>query len=127
MYPECRDPVRISELANEEFHALANRDQFAFWGAGRDLRARRSAIAILVWHRRNPTISVMREGYRVMDSDLHVIEGAAVFEDYLDERWRSVGPTYRGWGPTGFPWWTVACAEGDRSIPPWAGSSQVAL
>ncbi len=68
----------------------------------------------------------MREGFRVMDSDLHVIEGAAVFDEYLDERWRDIGPTYQGWGPTGFPWWSVKTSTGTRSIPPWARSSSVA-
>jgi uncharacterized protein len=68
----------------------------------------------------------MRNGYRVMDSDLHVIEGTAVFDDYLDERWRDLGPRYEGWGPTGFPWWTVTTPAGAQSIPPWARSADVA-
>ncbi len=61
-----------------------------------------------------------------MDSDLHVIEGAAVFDEYLDERWRDLGPTYQGWGPTGFPWWSVKTSTGTRSIPPWASAPSVA-
>ena len=64
----------------------------------------------------------MHDSFRVMDSDLHVIEGAEVFDTYLDERWRARGPIYRGWGPTDFPWWTL---DG-RSIPPWAESPAVA-
>ncbi len=77
----------------------------------------------------------MRDGYRVMDSDLHVIEGAAVFADYLDPRWHDLGPKYQGWGPTGFPWWTITPSgklstgqQGGESkaIPPWACSPIVA-
>lgn len=64
----------------------------------------------------------MHDGYRVMDSDLHVIEGADVFGNYLDPRWRTQGPIYQGWGPTDFPWWTL----NDRAIPPWAESTSVA-
>ena len=64
----------------------------------------------------------MRSGYRVLDSDLHVIEGADLFEHYLDPKWVALGPVYQGWGPTDFPWWKV----NGRPIPPWAESSTVA-
>lgn len=64
----------------------------------------------------------MQNGFRVLDSDLHVIEGAEVFEKYLDEKWRARGPVYQGWGRTDFPWWKL---DG-RAIPPWAESSTVA-
>ena len=67
-------------------------------------------------------ISCMHDGFRVMDSDLHVIENAAVFENYLDEKWRERGPVYQGWGPTDFPWWKL----NGVSIPPWAESASVA-
>ena len=45
----------------------------------------------------------MKNGFRVIDSDLHVIEGAEVYERYLDERFRDRAPRYLGWSPTNFP------------------------
>ncbi len=58
--------------------------------------------------------SGMKRGFRVMDSDLHVIETDAVYERYLDARYRDTGPRYLGWSPTNFPHWEVQ----GRMIPP---------
>ncbi len=63
----------------------------------------------------------MKNGFRVIDADLHVIEGAAVYERYLDPRYRERMPRYLGLSPTNFPHWEV---EG-RMIPPWATSDAV--
>ena len=63
----------------------------------------------------------MKDGLRVMDSDLHVIESGSVYEQYLDERYRDQKPEYMGWGPTNFPWWMVQ----GRPIPPWATAPDV--
>ncbi|MFQ6016798.1 MAG: amidohydrolase family protein [Kiloniellaceae bacterium] len=63
----------------------------------------------------------MKNGLRVMDSDLHVIEPGEVYECYLDARYRDQGPRYLGWSPTNFPHWEVA----GRVIPPWAAADEV--
>ncbi len=63
----------------------------------------------------------MKNGFRVMDSDLHVIEMGAVYDDYLDEAYRDKLPEYLGWAPTNFPHWNVQ----GRIIPPWARSEAV--
>ncbi len=63
----------------------------------------------------------MKNGYRVMDSDLHVIELGAVYDDYLDDAYRDKLPEYLGWGPTNFPHWNVQ----GQIIPPWARSEAV--
>ena len=63
----------------------------------------------------------MKQGFRCIDSDLHVIEGGEVFGRYLDEGYRG-RIEYMGLAPTNFPWWKV---EG-RPIPPWAVSEEVA-
>ena len=34
----------------------------------------------------------MREGFHVMDSDLHVIETGEVYERYIDEKYRDKMP-----------------------------------
>lgn len=64
----------------------------------------------------------VKNGLRIVDSDVHVIEPRGVYEDYLDERYRDRMPKYLGWGPTNFPHWQV---EG-RIIPPWARDKTVA-
>ncbi len=64
----------------------------------------------------------MKNGLRIIDSDLHVIEPRAVYEDYLDERYRDKMPRYLGWGPTNFPHWDVQ----GQVIPPWATNKEVA-
>ncbi len=63
----------------------------------------------------------MHEGFRVLDSDLHVMETREVYERYLDERFRGRAPQYKGLANTNFPWWEV---EG-RPIPPWATAPEV--
>ena len=63
----------------------------------------------------------MKENFRVIDSDMHVIEGGDVYESYLAEPYRDRMPAYLGWGPTNFPYWEV---EG-RVIPPWARDDNV--
>ncbi len=63
----------------------------------------------------------MKHGYRVIDSDLHVIEPGAVYEDYLDERYRQTGPKFLGLSPTELPHWELQ----GRMIPPWARSDDV--
>jgi len=58
----------------------------------------------------------VKNGFRVIDSDLHVIEQGAVFAEYLDPRYRAVAPDYLGWSPANFPHWRV---QGEL-IPPWS-------
>jgi predicted TIM-barrel fold metal-dependent hydrolase len=64
----------------------------------------------------------MKQGLRVIDSDLHVIEGGDVYDRYLEDEFRDRAPRYMGLGPTNFPWWKVA----GKHIPPWALSDDVA-
>lgn len=63
----------------------------------------------------------MKQGYKVMDSDLHVIEDGQVYERFMPQEWRERAPKYLGLSPTRFPHWEV---EG-RLIPPWARSPEV--
>ncbi len=63
----------------------------------------------------------MKNGFRVIDSDLHVMEPGDIYDRYLDPRYRDRGPRYLGVSPTGFPHWDVA----GRMIPPWAASDDV--
>ncbi len=63
----------------------------------------------------------MKDGYRVIDSDLHVIETAAVYDDHFDARLADRRPRYLGLSPTNLPHWEV---EG-RTIPPWAADDAV--
>lgn len=63
----------------------------------------------------------MKNGFRVIDSDLHVIEMGDVYEKYLDDRYRDKMPRYLGWSPTNFPHWDVQ----GRLIPPWARAEEV--
>ena len=63
----------------------------------------------------------MKDGLKVMDSDLHVIELGDVYEKHLDPRYRDKMPKYLGWGPTNFPHWEVQ----GRIIPPWARLPEV--
>ena len=60
----------------------------------------------------------MKDGYHVIDSDLHVIEMGDVYEKYLDDKYRDKMPKYLGWSPTNFPHWEVQ----GQLIPPWAKS-----
>ena len=63
----------------------------------------------------------MKDGFPVIDSDLHVIETGEVYEKYLDEKYRDKMPRYLGWSPTNFPHWEVQ----GQLIPPWARSQDV--
>jgi len=58
----------------------------------------------------------MKDGLKIMDCDLHVIEMADVYEKYFQGPDRARRPKCLGWSPTNFPHWDV---EG-RLIPPWA-------
>ncbi|HJY84718.1 MAG TPA: amidohydrolase family protein [Candidatus Binatia bacterium] len=63
----------------------------------------------------------MKDGFRVIDSDLHVIETGEIYDNYLDEKYRDKIPRYLGWSPTNFPHWDVQ----GQMIPPWARSADV--
>ena len=63
----------------------------------------------------------MKDGFRVMDSDLHVIEMEDVYEKHFTGGDRERRPKYLGWSPTNFPHWEVA----GRMIPPWAVADDV--
>ncbi len=63
----------------------------------------------------------MKEGLRVIDSDLHVIENGEVYDTYLADAYRDKMPHYLGWSPTNFPHWDVQ----GQVIPPWALSEDV--
>ena len=64
----------------------------------------------------------MKDEFRVMDSDLHVIEDAAVYENHFTGPHRDAMPRYLGWSPTNFPHWDVQ----GTLIPPWALDEAVA-
>ena len=64
----------------------------------------------------------MKDGLRVMDSDLHVIEDGAVYENHFTGPHRDAMPRYLGWSPTNIPHWDV---DGTL-IPPWARDETVA-
>lgn len=67
-------------------------------------------------------IESMKNGFRVIDSDLHVLEPREVFEDYLDPAYSEQAPLYMGSaGTSNRNWWMV----GDKPIPPWAMSEDV--
>lgn len=63
----------------------------------------------------------MKNGYRAIDSDLHVIELGEVYEKHLAEKYRDKMPLYLGWSPTNFPHWDVQ----GQIIPPWARAPEV--
>jgi hypothetical protein len=63
----------------------------------------------------------MKDGFRVVDSDLHVIESGEVYENYMNEKYRDTRPRYLGWSPTNFLHWDVQ----GQLIPPWARSADV--
>ena len=63
----------------------------------------------------------MRDGLKVMDSDLHVIEMGDVYEDHFKGPHRGSMPRYLGWSPANFPHWDVQ----GRMIPPWAMADEV--
>ena len=63
----------------------------------------------------------MKDGFNIIDCDLHVIEDGEFFETYLDRRFQDHMPSYLGWGPTNFPHWDV----NGQIIPPWARDEAV--
>ena len=58
----------------------------------------------------------MKQGYRIADSDLHVIELEAVYAEHLDPKYQAVAPKFLGWSPANFPHWDVQ----GQVIPPWS-------
>ena len=68
-----------------------------------------------------PPGATMKDGYRIVDSDLHVIELGDVYENYLDPKYRDVAPKFLGWSPANFPHWDVQ----GQIIPPWSTWSDV--
>ena len=58
----------------------------------------------------------MKHGFRIFDSDIHVIEPGDLFENYLQEPFRSNIPTVKRSELTGFDTWVI---DGDRIFPPW--------
>ena len=63
----------------------------------------------------------MKNGFRVMDSDLHVMEPGDLYERYLEEEYRASAPKYMGRSRADVPYWLV---DG-QPIPPWAESEAV--
>ena len=63
----------------------------------------------------------MKNGYKIMDSDLHVIEPGTLYETYMPTDFHDQRPEYLGWSPANFPHWRV---QGEL-IPPWALSEDV--
>ncbi len=63
----------------------------------------------------------MKDGLRIIDCDLHMIEDGALYEKYFDPRFHADMPEYLGWGPANFPHWDVA----GQMIPPWARDAAV--
>ena len=63
----------------------------------------------------------MKNGLKVMDCDLHVIEGGEVYDKFFTGPHRTAKPKYLGWSPTNFPHWDVQ----GRMIPPWAHDANV--
>ena len=49
----------------------------------------------------------MRNGFRILDSDIHVIEPGTLFEDYLDGPFRSRMPVMRRSDVTGVDTWVI--------------------
>ena len=64
----------------------------------------------------------MKNNFKIMDSDLHVIESGDIYEKYMPPEQFTDRPEYLGWSPTNFPHWKVQ----DQIIPPWALSPEVA-
>ncbi len=63
----------------------------------------------------------MKDGLKVMDCDLHVIETGAIYDGYFAAHSQEPPPRYLGWSPTNFPHWDVQ----GQMIPPWAVSDAV--
>ena len=58
----------------------------------------------------------MRDGFRIIDSDIHVIELSDVYRDHLDPKYLEVAPEFLGWSAANFPHWDVQ----GQIIPPWS-------
>jgi predicted TIM-barrel fold metal-dependent hydrolase len=58
----------------------------------------------------------MKNGFRILDSDIHVIEPGDLFENYLEDPFRSNIPHVERSELTGFDTWLI---PGDRVFPPW--------
>lgn len=58
----------------------------------------------------------MKQGFRIVDSDLHVIELGDVYSKHLDPKYQHVAPEFLGWSPANFPHWDVQ----GQIIPPWS-------
>src|SRR5688572_30327903 len=63
----------------------------------------------------------MRDGFRVADSDLHVIEPGDLYDRYLADPFRDRLPEYLRVSPSGSTAWRIA----GQVIPPWAFSEAV--
>ncbi len=63
----------------------------------------------------------MKDGLKIFDSDLHVIENGDVYERHLAAEFRDRLPEYLGVSPANFPHWRV----GSQLIPPWAQNDDV--
>ena len=63
----------------------------------------------------------MKHGFRIVDSDIHVIELGDVYSKFLNPKYRDVAPKYLGWSAANFPHWDVQ----GQIIPPWSGWSEV--
>ena len=57
----------------------------------------------------------MKNGFRILDSDIHVIEPASLFEDFLDGPFRSRMPVMRRSDVTGVDTWVI----NDQVFPIW--------
>ena len=58
----------------------------------------------------------MKNGFRILDSDIHVIEPGDLFENYLEDPFRSNIPRTERSELTGFDTWLI---PGNRVFPPW--------
>ncbi len=63
----------------------------------------------------------MKDGFRIVDSDLHVIELGDVYRNHLDPQYQNVAPKFLGWSAANFPHWDVQ----GQIIPPWSAWSDV--
>lgn len=62
-----------------------------------------------------------KNGFRVLDSDLHLMEPPDLYDRFLDPVYRDRAPRATHNQPGHYAGWVLE----DRSIPPWIGDSQV--
>ena len=62
-----------------------------------------------------------KSGYRILDSDLHLMEPPDLYERYMDERYRDRMPQATAAGAGHYAGWTI---DG-RPVPPWTGTPEV--